>query len=157
MARGTGELISSGAQARPGPDWLPGRRVGCRVNPGPWKITTPAGDQLESPAEIADRDYFQDLTVTRVIAVDLPGALADCGLNDAALGAVLTWHLSLTNLRGSSAAPTPQRRRPDSHHSGQSWRSSPNPVRSLNRSPPSAYVRGPSGIIVMLAEEMKMS
>jgi len=27
----------------------------------------------------------------------------------------------------------------------------------LNRSPPSAYVRGPSGIIVMLAEEMKMS
>ena len=90
MARGTGELISSGAQARPGPDWLSGRRVGCRVNPGPWKITTPAGDQLESPAEIADRDYFQDLTVTRVIAVDLPGALADCGLNDAALGAVLT-------------------------------------------------------------------
>ena len=67
-------------------------------------------DQLESPAEIADRDYFQDLTVTRVIAVDLPGALADCGLNDAALGAVLTWHSSLTNLRGSSAAPTPQRR-----------------------------------------------
>ena len=44
-----------------------------------------------APASAHGTNGRVDLTVARVIAVDLPGALADCGLNDAALGAVLTW------------------------------------------------------------------
>lgn len=74
-----------------------------RVDPGPWIVVVENEQALENPDIVPDWDYFTDLRVSRAVKVDLPGLLADCGLEaESSVNAVITWQSSWTGLRGTS-------------------------------------------------------
>ena len=82
----------------------PGRN---RIDPGPWFVGIGNEQPLENPDVIDHWDYFTDLKVVRTVHVDLPGMLADCGLDaGSSVSAAITWQSSWTGLRGSSV-PVP--------------------------------------------------
>lgn len=78
------------------------RPASTRVIPGAWVVAV-GGDVVEGPERLRHWDYFTPLTVGRRLEVDVPGLLDDCGLDGRAqVGAVIQWHSSSTNLRGTA-------------------------------------------------------
>jgi hypothetical protein len=73
-----------------------------RVSPGTWTVAV-GGDLIDAPERLEHWDFFTPLRITRRLELDLPGVLEDCGLDDSAVvGAIIQWHSSSTNLRGTS-------------------------------------------------------
>jgi hypothetical protein len=69
---------------------------------GEWVIIA-GSDVREQADRIRHWDYFTPVTVSRDLEVDVEGVLGDCKLRQTArLGAIIQWHSSSTNLRGTS-------------------------------------------------------
>ena len=73
----------------------------ARIHAGTWSVAA-RGNATESPDALPDWDYGTDLTIERMLGVDLGGILNDTGLDrSSVLTALLTWTSSATRLKGS--------------------------------------------------------